>query len=363
MERCPPALLAAALLALAGCAGGQSGPRVTPVQTTVAKLEPWPELITTVATVEAADAVQLAAQAGGRIERLLVDQGDRVRRGQLLLVLDQTQLRAEVASLRAQMETRKLNYERFELLVRQGAASALQRDEFREAYIAAREALVARQADLAFRDLRAPIDGVVGDLAVKAGDVIQSGQVLTGLLRNDRLEARLEVPVTAAVRVRPGQAVTLLDGLGERPIATGVVRSLDPAVTSSSQVIPVLAQVQPTGSLPLRNGQRSRARIQLQTRQAVMVPFAAVSRLAGQAFVPVLGSLAELERRPGQVNLESLRRLPPGTRFALQTPVQLGPLQNNRYPVLRGLEPGAVVITSGALTLRHGSPVKAEGGR
>ena len=44
----------------------------------------------------------LAAQAGGRIERLLVDQGDRVRRGQLLLVLDQTQLRAEVASLRAQ---------------------------------------------------------------------------------------------------------------------------------------------------------------------------------------------------------------------------------------------------------------------
>jgi len=157
--------------------------------------------------------------------------------------------------------------------------------------------------------------------------------------------------------------VTLFDGLGERPIATGVVRSLDPAVTSASQVLTVLADLQPSGSRPLRSGQRSRARIALDQRQVVMVPFAAVSRLAGQAFVPVLGSLAELERQPGQVNLEPLRRLPPSTRFALQTPVQLGPLQANRYPALRGLEPGALVISSGALTLRHGSPVKPERSR
>jgi len=108
---------------------------------------------------------------------------------------------------------------------------------------------------------------------------------------------------------------------------------------------------------------RRRARIELGIRQAVMVPFAALSRLAGQAFVPVVGSLAELERRPGQVQLEPLRRLPSGTRFALQAPVLLGPLQANRYPVLRGLEPGALVITSGALTLRHGSPVKPERSR
>jgi len=205
MERHPSQLLAAALLALAGCWAGRPELRITPVQTTVARLEPWREEITTVATLEAADAVALAAQAGGRIERLLVAQGDRVRRGQLQLVLDQTQLRAEVASLRAQMETRKLNYERFELLVREGAASALQRDEFREAYIAAREALVARQADLAFKDLRAPIDGVVGDLAVKVGDVIQPGQVLTGLLRNERLEARLQVPEAAAPGCGPAR--------------------------------------------------------------------------------------------------------------------------------------------------------------
>lgn len=365
MQRCAPppplaGLAVAVLVPLLGCAQAPPQARIIPVQTETARQQEWRESVTAVASVEADQEVRLAAQAGGRIERLLVVQGDRVRRGQLLLALDQTQLRAEVASLRAQMETRKLNYQRFEQLVRQGAASALQRDEFREDYIAAREALVAREADLSFKDLRAPIDGVVGDLAVKAGDVIQPGQVLSRLLRNDRLEARIDVPVAVAARVRPGQTVALLDGLGDRPIATGRVSSIDPAVSSASQVIAVRARLDPTGLIPLRSGQRSRARIALDGRQAVMVPFAAVSRLAGQAFVNVVGSLAELERAPGQMRLEPLRRLPAGTRFAIQTPVQLGPLQRHHYPVLRGLAPGAQVITSGGLNIRHGSPVKPD---
>jgi RND family efflux transporter MFP subunit len=365
MQRCAPApalvvFAAVALVPLVGCGPAQPEVRITSVQTEPAREQEWRESITAVATVEAAQEVRLAAQAGGRIERLLVAQGERVRRGQLLLVLDQAQLRAEVASLRAQMETRKLNYQRFEQLVGQGAASALQRDEFREAYIAAREALVAREADLAFKDLRAPIDGVVGDLAVKAGDVIQPGQILTRLLRNDQLEARLELPVAAAARVRPGQNVVLFDGLGERPIATGTVSSIDPAVSSASQVIAVRARIAATGVAPLRSGQRSRARLELDGRQVVMVPFTAVSRLAGQSFVSVVGTLQQLERSPGQVRLEPLRRLPAGTRFAIQTPVQLGPLHNNSYPVLTGLLPGREVITSGALNIRHGSPVKPE---
>jgi len=351
---------ALAVWPLAGCGPAQPALRITPVPTAIAREQPWRESLTAVASLEADQEVQLAAQAGGRIERLLVGQGDRVRRGQLLLVLDQTQLRAEVASLRAQMETRRLNDARFEQLVRQGAASALQRDEFREAYVAAREALVAREADLAFKDLRAPIDGVVGDLAVKAGDVIQPGQVLTRLLRNDRLEARLDVPVAVAARVRPGQRVDLLDGPDDRPIATGTVTSLDPAVSSARQVVAVRARIDPTGVLPLRSGQRSRARLELAQRQVVMVPFTAVSRMAGQSFVSVVGTLEQLERSPGQVQLEPLRRLPAGTRFAIQTPVQLGPLSDNSYPVVQGLKSGLEVITSGALNIRHGTPVKSE---
>jgi RND family efflux transporter MFP subunit len=319
------------------------------------------DLVDTVSTLEALEEVDLASQATGRIERLLVKQGDAVRAGQLLMVLDQTQLRADVARLRAQAEADRLNFERFDSLVRAGAASALQRDDYRQRAIASRQELIARQADLAFRDLRAPIAGIVGDVQVNQGDVIQSGAPFTRIIRNDRLLARVEVPAVHAGRLRIGQSVILLDPSGGQPIARAPIRSIDPAINTGTQVLLAKAELaNPDGRL--RNGLRSRTRLILDERRQPAVPFAAVTQISGQSFVFRVGSLQELESRPGRSDLARLRRLAPGTRFALQTPVQLGALQNGRYPVLRGLEPGAEVITSNLLNLRHGTPVEPGSG-
>jgi multidrug efflux pump subunit AcrA (membrane-fusion protein) len=82
--------------------------------------------------------------------------------------------------------------------------------------------------------------------------------------------------------------------------------------------------------------------------------------LAGQAFVYRIGNLAALERQPGKAPLAELRQLPASSRFALQTPVRLGPLQGTRYPLLSGLAPGELVITSGVINLRHGQPVRLD---
>ena len=71
-----------------------------------------------------------------------------------------------------------------------------------------------------------------------------------------------------------------------------------------------------------------------------------------------MGSLAQLERQPGKAPLAELRKQPPGSLFALQTPVQLGELQGTLYPVRRGMQPGDRVITAGLLNLRHGAPVR-----
>jgi len=341
---------------LAGCQPPAEQRRIPTVLSQPVALASFSDTVDTVGTLEARDEVQLAAQAGGRVQQVLVRQGDRVRRGQLLLVLDQTQLRAEVASLRAQMETSKLNYERFAYLVRMGAASALDRDQYRQAYVAARQALVARQADLGFKDLRAPIDGTIGDLRVKAGDVLAAGAPIAALLRNDRLLLRLDVPAAQAMQVRDGLSVELLDA-GGRKLAQATVTGMDPNVRSASQVLLVRAALRdPSGRL--RAGMRLRARLLLDRRDLPAVPFTAVGNLAGQTFVYRVGDRAALQRQPGKAPLGELKRLPPSTRFALQTPVRLGPLQDNRYPVLAGLGLGEPVITSGLLNLRHGAPVK-----
>ena len=357
-----PAGLAAALL-LTACTGGnvlpQSPPPAQshPVQSQAVEPAWFQARLETVSTLEADAEVELAAQAGGRIQRLLVRQGDRVAQGQVLLVLDQAQLRAEVARLRALMQTNRLNYDRYRELARQGAASAIQRDEFRQAYIAAREALVARQADLAFKDLRAPIAGTVADLRLKQGDVIAPGVPITRLIRNNPLMARIDVPVGAASRVRPGQRVVVLDPSRVQPLAEGLVRSVDPGVTRPSQTLLVQAAVaNPQGRL--RHGQRVRTQVLLDPREQLAVPAEAVSVLAGQAFVFVVGTFADLERQPGQAPLAALRRLPAGTLFALQTPVQLGNRQGQLYPLVRGLRRGDRLITAGLPNLRHAAPVR-----
>ncbi|MCP9772687.1 efflux RND transporter periplasmic adaptor subunit [Synechococcus sp. Tobar12-5m-g] len=352
------AVLAAVLLVATGCGGG---PKPEPVRRVQVSTEPvalgrFSNDVDTISTLEAIEEVQLAAQAAGRIERLLIRQGDRVRQGQLLLVLDQAQVRADLASLIAKRDKDRLNYQRFEFLVRQGAASSLQRDEFQAQYIQSREAVVARQADLSFSNLTAPISGVISDLQVKQGDVIAAGAPFTKVVRNDRLMARIDVPGAFTDRVRPGLPVLLQEPLGNRLLATGVVNSVDPAVNAGTQSLLLKAEF-PNPSGALRTGLRLRTRVKLATGELPSVPFAAVTQSAGQSFVFVAGSFQDLERNPGKAKLDELRKLPPGAAFALQVPVQLGPLQNNRYPVLKGVGLNNPVITTNLLTLRHGTPV------
>lgn len=351
--------LGLASLGLAACRAPAGPPArgPLPVQTQPVQRASFSSNVDTVSSLEAVDLVQLSTQAGGRIQQLLVRQGSQVRQGDLLLVLDQVQVGADVANLRAKAASDKLNYERYELLVRQGAASPIQRDQFRQEYIASKEALIAREADRRFRDLRAPISGTIADLQVKVGDVVEADKPFTKLVRNDRLMARLEVPATYADRVRPGQTVILIDPATEQPLRSGRVQSIDPLVGEGSQALLAKAEFDNRDGR-LRNGLRLRTRLVLDQRDQLSVPFKAVVQQAGQSFVYVPGSLAQLRANPGRTDLASLGALPPGTQVALQVPVQLGPLQDNRYPVLSGLRGGERVITSNLINLRHGLPIQ-----
>ncbi len=352
-----PAVLCGLAL-LAGC--DRTGPQAAPpLQVDVLEARPaaFRQEVVTISTLDAVESVQLAAQAGGRIQRLNVRQGDRVRPGQLLVVLDQTQLQAEVLSLRSRQAKDRLNYQRFAFLARAGAASAIQRDELRQAFIETSASLRAREADLAFRDLRSPIAGVIGDVTVKVGDVIRAGDPFTTVIRNGELNARIDVPARLRNRVRPGQTVILEDPGSSQPLVSGVVDSIDPSVNVGNQVLLVKAAYD-NGSGSLRNGLRVRTRLVLDSSSRLSVPVGVVTQSSGQSYVWRVGSLQELERDPGQAPLERLRKLPPGSLFALQTRVTLGPLQDGRYPVVSGLGAGARVISSNLLSLRHGLPVQ-----
>ncbi len=352
------ALTSLALPVLVACGGKQETPQaaVVSVEGMPVAAAPFADQLNTVGTLESVAKVSLAARAGGRIEQLLVSEGDVVQAGQLLVVLDQTQLRAELASARATMEQNRIDFRRFEFLEEQGAASAFQRDRFREAFVQSQANVVARQADLGFKDLRAPITGVVSDVQVKVGDVISEGAPFTSLIRNDRLQVRVEVPAVYASRVRRGQQVFVESPTGGGTLASGQVSFVDPNVTADTQGLLVTMPFQNPGP-NLRNGMRLRTRLVFETRQQLSIPFSAATQTSGQSFVFRVGSLEDLKANPGQLNQDQLASLAADGTYALQTPVELGSVQGDRYPVLKGLQQGERVITTNLIKLRHGTPV------
>jgi len=350
-------------LALTAC--GPSGPQRPPVAVEQAPVQnaTFTDDVDTVSTLEAYELVQLAAQTSGRVLELKISQGDQIQPGQLLVVLDQTQQRAKLAAQRAKAETAKLDWQREEFLARVGASSLRQRDSYRTRYISAAEEVKSLEATLSYSNLRSPTGGTVADVQVKVGDVVQQNQPFTSVVKNNRLEARVEVPAVFGERLALGQPVILTAPGSTKVLATGQVDSIDPQVNAQTQGLLVKALFANTDGR-LRSGQRLRTRVQLQSQQKISVPFAAVTQTSGQSFVFRMGSFDELKANPGKADIEriskgiELGKLPANTLFALQTPVTVGELQNNRYPIVKGLTLNQKVITTNLLNLKHGMPVQ-----
>ena len=345
-------LTVAALITVSSCRS--EAPKLPPppkVQAAAARLVEFTEGIDTVSTLEASNLVELAAQSGGRIEQLKIRQGDEVEAGQLLLVLDQDEEKANA-------DTAKANYERYAYLAEVGATSQKELDRYRTQYIEAK-------AKLDYTNLRSPSAGTVADVKVKVGDVIQQGQVFTSLVQNNELEAKVEVPAIFTARLQEGQPVVLMAPGSEEIIATGEVESIDPRINPNTQGLLVTA-VFPNSDGTLRDGLRLHTRVQIKAEEQLAVPFAAVTQTSGQSFVFRLGSFDELKENPGKADLKRLElgikagKLPANSQFALQTPVKVGELENNLYPITKGLKLNQRVATTNLLNLRHGMPVQVQ---
>ena len=106
--------------------------------------------------------------------------------------------------------------------------------------------------------------------------------------------------------------------------------------------------------------------MQIKAEEQLAVPFAAVTQTSGQSFVFRLASFDELKENPGKADLKRLElgikagKLPANAQFALQTPVMVGELENNLYPITKGLKLNQKVATTNLLNLRHGMPVQLQ---
>jgi RND family efflux transporter MFP subunit len=212
-------------------------------------------------------------------------------------------------------------------------------------YESAVESRKTQEQLLDYYTIRAPFDGVVGDIPVHVGDFVapmnSPPNVLTTVDENRDLEAYIYVPTERSSEVRMGLGVDLTDDSGNLLEKTKI-DFISPEVDSTLQGILVKAPVR-SGAEILRNAQMIKARIIWSTKPMAVVPVLAVTRQGGQTFVFVAQ----------QQN---------GHFVAMQTAVTLGDTVGNTYSITSGLKAGDRVIVSGTQFLVNEMPVMPLGG-
>ncbi|MFZ4640008.1 MAG: efflux RND transporter periplasmic adaptor subunit [Nodosilinea sp.] len=351
--------------------------------------------------LEAEQRVELKPEVSGRIVQIFVTSGDRVRQGQVILQLQPEKLQAEVSSSQAaaqaadfgqqaaaaQLQSAQASWQqaqsnfqlahrdfsRSQSLASKGALSRQELDSARNrlevAWAAERSAqeglrtaqaalnqaistwhqnqsqVAIKQQDLSFRQISAPVPGQLGDMALRVGDFVSTGQPITTIIQNQALFLKLQVPTSRSTQLRLGLPIELLDPNTGKSLATGTIGFIAPNVSSMAQSILVKARF-PNEANTLRDGQMVQARIIWKTTTALLVPTVAISRLGGQSFVYVASQQINDRGQPSQV--------------ASQRPVQLGDIQGDSYRVVGGLRAGEQIIITNILRLRDGVVIQTE---
>jgi RND family efflux transporter MFP subunit len=325
-----------------------------PVQVAPVTLSPVPSSDTYVATIKSRRSATMQPQVDGNLVKIFVKSGDVVKAGQVLMRIDPLKQMATVQSQQGTQSQKKALYDytrieedRQHKLFDAGVVSrdvydqAIQAFENAKADYEANAALTdSQKQQLAYYDIRAPFNGVVGDIPVHLGDYVSTTTLLTTVDENADLEAYIYIPTERSSLVRPGLPVEILDTAGKVLVKTKI-SFLSPQVDNGLQSILAKAEVPRTEDI-LRNQQLVKARVTWSTSPAPVVPVLAVSLIGGQTFVYLAS--------------------PKGDGYvAHQVAVTLGETVGNTYPVISGLKPGDKVIVSGLQFLQEGAPVKPLG--
>ena len=292
---------------------------------------------------------------GLRISEVLVNVGDRVRRGQVLARFDAATVRADAAQAQAGLAEAEAaaaeaanNAARARTLQQTGAMSASQINQYitaeataRARVAAARAQFQAQQARLGQTAVHAPDDGVISARAATVGAVVAPGTELFRLIRKGRLEWRAEVTSAELGRITPGTRAIITATSGAR--LEGRVRMIGPTVDPQSRIAIVYVDVKPLpgpagGSA--RAGMFARGEFDLGAQPALTVPQQAL--VVREGFNYVL-------------------RVQPDNRVA-QVKVQIGRIAGDRVQVLSGVTSDMRIVASGGGFLNEGDFVRVADG-
>jgi len=338
---------AAANRASAGPASGgapAAGGPARPVTVEVVKVQTVKLVddVQAVGSLRSRQGVMLRPEVSGRITQLNFRDGERVRKGQLLVQFDDQLQLAQIKQSQAELSIAQANHKRNQELLAQNFVSQRSLDESAANLEVAQAKLALAQATAARLKIVAPFDGIAGIRNVNVGDYLKDGTDIVNLEDIDTVYVDYRLPERFQTLLRSGQKASVeLDALPGRRFEARV-QAVDPLIDANGRSIGVRASITNQQML-LRPGMFARVSTVFGVREhARVIPEEAIVPQGARQFV------IKLVPGPDNDGLVSQR-----------IPVKVGIRRPGQVEILDGLKEGDTVVTAGQQRLqRDGSPVR-----
>jgi membrane fusion protein (multidrug efflux system) len=319
----------------AGPGTTDGGAFAVPVVVAEAKLEPISERIFVVGTLAPNEVVEIKSEIDARVEELGFDEGESVKRGQVLFKLDDAKLKAAVNLADANFRLAETVLERNRTLLESRSISQLELDRSVANHAATQASLELARQNLIDATIMAPFDGIMGARMISPGQVVNQGTVLTTIVDTSPLKAEFNIPERFVGQLTIGQTIEIRVTAYEAETFTGEVYFISPQVNTSSRTVLMKARV-PNDDGRLIPGMFGNLDLILNVKEsAIVIPESAVNYRGDLASVYVVTP-------DGTADLRSVRV---GIRLA------------GRLEITEGVATGERVVIEGTQKIGPGSPV------
>jgi membrane fusion protein (multidrug efflux system) len=315
-----------------GPGGAGKGGGSTPVRVAVLKTERLGDRISSVGTILPNERIDVRTEISGRVREIHFKEGGRVKKGDLLVKIDDRELAAQLARAKSELEISKKENERQTDLYQQRVSSQREYDTAANNLGVAQAEFDLISVQINKTSIRAPFEGVVGLRSVSEGEYITPTSLITTLLEDRPVKVDFTVPERFAGSIQKGDIVHFTVE-GTTRVFDATVYALESIIDPETRSLGVRA-TSPNTDGALVPGAFAEVEVLMPERDAVTVPsFTLVPELRGQHVFLYHGGKAR------------------------SVVVTTGLRTEDRVEITKGVAPGDTLITSGILQLKPGAPV------
>lgn len=335
--------LAALALSASGCEKKEGGADMSKMMAGMsvnvvaveARKQSIEDKISLVGTMVANESVEIKSEIDGVVEEIKFEEGQSVKKGQLLMVIDKTKLEAALAQSEANLKLAETTGKRYQSLIESQAISKQEFDQAQANLASMQAGADLVKAELKDATIEAPFDGVMGNRLISIGQFIAKGASLTFLINQNPMKAEFQIPEKYLSRLKEKQSIEILVAAYPKEVFKGQVYFIDPQIDPVTRTALVKASV-PNNDGKLRVGMFANLDLIVNVREdAVVIPETALMPKDEDVSVFVIDSESKAQPRNVEV----------GIRMA------------GLVEITSGLKPGEKVITEGFQKIGPGSKV------